>query len=179
MKPLFICLLLSVSFFSFSQKPPKGTILIVAKNELSRGANFAHIKDILLLNNFSIAISDTNLFYVESNRKRIPNYDISYSLHFLVKDSTIAIFGKMTDAYMPNTLSKQIFMYIENKGVGTIPFYTMLSLAKQLKGNLFYFTDIDKMNEAEISKDDDMEQDDIYYKSHKRPVPVNKDLIPI
>lgn len=177
MKPILLFLLISISFFSYAQKPPKRTVLIVAKNELSKEDNLSQINDILLLNNFSIAIKDTILYYLESNRKRIPNYGISYSLHFLVRDSTIAIFGKMTDSYMPNTLSQKLFMYIENKGIGEIPFNAMVGVAKQLKGNLYYFTDIQKMDEIETSDDDKNEKDDIYYKSHKKKVPQQKSPI--
>lgn len=174
MKPLLFYLFISISLFSYAQKPPKRTILIVAKNQLSKEDNLSHINDILLLNNFSIAIKDTSLYYLESNRKRIPNYGISYSLHFLIKDSTIAIFGKMTDAYMPNTLSQKLFMYIENKGVGELPFNVMVGIARQIKGNLYYFTDIQKMEEIESPDSDENETDDIYYKSSKKKVPQQK-----
>lgn len=179
MKLLLTFILLFCTLLSYSQKPPKGTILIIVKNELSKQENFAKVCGTLLKNEYQISRTDTSMYLIESKRKRLLDSGFSYNFNFIVEDSAIAVYGKLMDAYMPNTLSEQVYLYIENKGMGgsiySLSFNTMLSFTRKLGGTLYFITDIKKLTEQDkMDAKNENEDDDIYYKSPSDEKPEKK-----
>lgn len=176
MRLISIALLLLLTTTVYSQKPPRGTILIVVKNKLFKEDNILKANRILLENGYQPEKIDSAQNWMESKKKRIPYSDASYKLCFLIKDSAIAVYGKITDAYMPNTLSNQIYFYIQNKGEPGSPlresFKIMFELTKKLGGTPYFITDLKDLPSIFDSQED---ADDIYFQAPKNKKSENED----
>jgi hypothetical protein len=107
---------LAISVNTFSQKPPKGTQKIIVNSTLTKKDAIERVSRTLQRHNLQVAYRSEELFYLSTLKKRLPNTGASFCLDFEIADSSIAVSGKLMDAYMPNTLSKSIFWEIENKG---------------------------------------------------------------
>lgn len=181
MKLTLSVLLLISALIGFSQEPPKGTILIVVKNNYNKEVNLIKVNRVLGQNGYQIGSIDSTQTWVESRKKRFANSNASYRFYFIVKDSAIAVYGKITDAYMPNTLSNQVYLYIQKSGKPNsllrLTFDIMLDLATQLGGNRYFITEL---NDFQGLRDkEDRNNDDLYYTPPSKSDPENKPAIEI
>jgi hypothetical protein len=163
MKLFFISILLVISTAIYSQQPPRGTFQIVVYNQLSKEENLQKVTQVLLENGFLVPVKDTVYYYIESNRIRMPGFTASYSLHFIVKEKSVTVFGKLTDSYMPNTLSKLVYVQVVNTGsknsAQRVSFLIMHRIALKIGDNPNFLT---LKNAISVKSSDKEEYDDIY-----------------